>query len=82
MFLESTAAPPPRKRRVAEGGPLPPRQCGSGRPAGLRARQRLCLEILCSDVLWKTVRTVLSVRLVIIQFVKLFQALPCHTVTV
>jgi hypothetical protein len=41
MFLESTTAPPPRKRRVAEGGPLPPRQCGSGRPAGLRARQRL-----------------------------------------
>jgi hypothetical protein len=41
MFLESTTAPPPRKRRVAEGGPLPPRQCGSGRPAGLRARQKL-----------------------------------------
>ncbi len=41
MFLESTTAPPPRKRRVAEGGPLPPRQCGSGRPASLRARQRL-----------------------------------------
>ncbi len=39
MFLESTTVPPPRKRRVAEGGPLPPRQCGSGRPAGLRARQ-------------------------------------------
>ncbi len=41
MFLESTAAPPPRKQLVAKGGPLPPRQCGSGRPAGLRARQRL-----------------------------------------
>jgi hypothetical protein len=45
MFLESTTAPPPRKRRVAEGGPLPPRQCGSGRPAGLRARQRLIFRI-------------------------------------
>ncbi len=40
MFLESTTAPPPRKRRVAEVGPLPPRQCGSGRPAGLRAQQQ------------------------------------------
>jgi len=46
MFLESTTAPPPRKRRVAEGGPLPPRQCGSGRPTGLRARQRLFTKII------------------------------------
>ncbi len=46
MFLESTTAPPPRKRGVAEGGPLPPRQCGSGRPAGLRARQRLQTSFL------------------------------------
>jgi hypothetical protein len=41
MFLESTTAPPPRKRHLAEGGPMPPWQCGSRRPAGLRAQRQL-----------------------------------------
>ncbi len=30
MFLESTTAPPPRKRRVAEGGPCPHGNVGAG----------------------------------------------------
>jgi hypothetical protein len=42
MWGSMTAPPPPRKRRVAEGGPYySPRQGGAGRPSGLGAQTLL-----------------------------------------